>query len=119
MAVLDRLDALAPIKEKILAGERLDFDDGVTLMESDDLLPRGSPADAEGRRPRLDAGRRGRDLLRPRARPDRAGEGAPGGVVPRPRRRAQDGHHDAVHDALRARRDVRGARRPHAPPARA
>ncbi len=45
MAVLDTLDTLAPIREKVLAGERLDFDDGVALMETDDLLALGELAD--------------------------------------------------------------------------
>src|SRR6185436_2362156 len=45
VAVLDTLDTLAPIKEKVLAGERLDFDDGVALMETDDLLALGELAD--------------------------------------------------------------------------
>ena len=45
MAVLDRLETLAPIREKVEAGERLDFDDGLTLMESDDLLALGELAD--------------------------------------------------------------------------
>ena len=45
MAVLDSLDTLAPIREKVLAGERLDFDDGVALMETDDLLALGELAD--------------------------------------------------------------------------
>src|SRR2546423_836382 len=36
---------LAPIREKVEAGERLDFDDGVALMESDDLLALGELAD--------------------------------------------------------------------------
>src|SRR6266699_6359536 len=45
MAVLDTLDTLAPIREKVLAGERLDFDDGVALIESDDLLALGELAD--------------------------------------------------------------------------
>ncbi|MGH3050073.1 MAG: aminofutalosine synthase MqnE, partial [Gaiellaceae bacterium] len=45
MAVLDALDTLAPIREKIVAGERLDFEDGVALMESDDLLALGELAD--------------------------------------------------------------------------
>src|SRR6185437_6971888 len=45
VAVLDRLDTLAPIREKVLAGERLDFDDGVALMETDDLLALGDLAD--------------------------------------------------------------------------
>ena len=41
MAVLDRLDTLASIREKVEVGERLDFEDGLTLMESDDLLALG------------------------------------------------------------------------------
>src|SRR6184192_2608828 len=45
MAVLDTLDTLAPIRDKVLAGERLDFDDGVALMETDDLLALGELAD--------------------------------------------------------------------------
>jgi aminodeoxyfutalosine synthase len=49
VAVLDRLDTLAPIREKLEAGERLDFEDGLTLMESDDLLALGEVADL-GRR---------------------------------------------------------------------
>src|SRR3954462_3218372 len=51
MAVLDTLDTLAPIREKVLAGERLDFDDGGTPLETDDLLPVGDLADP-GRRER-------------------------------------------------------------------
>src|SRR5947209_19601644 len=45
MAVLDTLDTLAPIREKVEAGERLDFEDGVALMETDDLLGLGELAD--------------------------------------------------------------------------
>jgi aminodeoxyfutalosine synthase len=45
MAVIDRIDTLAPIQEKVEAGERLDFEDGLTLMESDDLLGLGALAD--------------------------------------------------------------------------
>src|ERR687888_2531008 len=45
MALLERTDTLAPIREKVEAGERLDFDDGVTLLESDDLLALGELAD--------------------------------------------------------------------------
>jgi len=45
VAVLDTLETFAPIREKIEAGERLDFEDGVTLMESDDLLALGELAD--------------------------------------------------------------------------
>jgi aminodeoxyfutalosine synthase len=50
MAVIDRLDALAPIREKVEAGERLDFEDGVALLESDDLLGLGELADLARRR---------------------------------------------------------------------
>jgi len=45
VAVLDTLDTLAPVREKIEAGERLDFEDGVMLMESDDVLALGELAD--------------------------------------------------------------------------
>ena len=45
MAVLDTLETLAPIREKVEAGERLDFEDGLALMESDDLLGLGELAD--------------------------------------------------------------------------
>src|SRR5919205_2916894 len=45
MALLERTDALAAIREKVQAGERLDFDDGVSLLESDDLLALGELAD--------------------------------------------------------------------------
>jgi aminodeoxyfutalosine synthase len=45
MAVLDRADTLAPIREKVAACERLDFEDGVALLESDDLLGLGELAD--------------------------------------------------------------------------
>jgi aminodeoxyfutalosine synthase len=54
VAVLDTLDTLAPIREKVLAGERLDFDDGVALMETDDLLALGELADL-ARRQRIAA----------------------------------------------------------------
>ena len=47
------------------------------------------------------------------------GKEDPGDLVPRARHRAPARHPDALHDALRARRDVRGADRPLAPPARA
>ncbi len=43
--LLERTDTLAPIRDKVEAGERLDFEDGVTLMESDDLLGLGELAD--------------------------------------------------------------------------
>jgi aminodeoxyfutalosine synthase len=49
MATAARLDTLAPVREKVLAGERLDFDDGVTLLESDDLLGLGELADTARR----------------------------------------------------------------------
>jgi aminodeoxyfutalosine synthase len=45
VAVADRIETLAPIREKVEAGERLDFEDGVTLLESDDLLALGELAD--------------------------------------------------------------------------
>jgi aminodeoxyfutalosine synthase len=45
VAVLQELDTLAPIREKIEAGARLDFEDGLTLLESDDLLALGELAD--------------------------------------------------------------------------
>jgi aminodeoxyfutalosine synthase len=45
VAVLQELDTLAPIREKVEAGERLDFEDGLTLMETDDLLALGELAD--------------------------------------------------------------------------
>ena len=50
MAVLDALDTLAPIREKVEAGERLDLEDGIALMESDDLLALGELADLARRR---------------------------------------------------------------------
>ncbi len=39
------LDTLTPIRDKVLAGGRLDFDDGVALLECDDLLALGELAD--------------------------------------------------------------------------
>jgi aminodeoxyfutalosine synthase len=45
LAVLDTIDTLAPIREKVEAGVRLDFEDGLTLMEADDLLALGELAD--------------------------------------------------------------------------
>ena len=45
MAVLDRTTALDAIREKVEAGERLDLEDGLTLLESDDLLGLGELAD--------------------------------------------------------------------------
>jgi aminodeoxyfutalosine synthase len=43
------LSTLEPIREKIEAGERLDFEDGLAILESDDLLTIGQLAD-EARR---------------------------------------------------------------------
>jgi aminodeoxyfutalosine synthase len=45
MAIAGRIDTLAPILEKVEAGERLDLEDGVALLESDDLLGLGELAD--------------------------------------------------------------------------
>jgi aminodeoxyfutalosine synthase len=45
VAVLETTDTLALIREKVEAGERLDFEDGVALMEGDDLLALGELAD--------------------------------------------------------------------------
>jgi aminodeoxyfutalosine synthase len=50
MAVLDGVATLAPIREKVEAGERLDFEDGLALLESDDLLALGELADLARRR---------------------------------------------------------------------
>jgi len=50
VAVLQELDTLAPIREKVEAGERLDFEDGLTLLETDDLLALGELADLARRR---------------------------------------------------------------------
>jgi len=43
--VLETPATLAPIREKVEAGERLDFEDGVALMECDDVLALGELAD--------------------------------------------------------------------------
>ena len=40
---------IEPVREKVLAGERLDFDDGVALLECDDLLALGELADTARR----------------------------------------------------------------------
>ncbi len=45
MALLERTDLFALIREKIEAGARLDFEDGLMLMESDDILAVGELAD--------------------------------------------------------------------------
>jgi aminodeoxyfutalosine synthase len=39
------VDTLEPIREKVEAGERLDFEDGLALFETDDLLALGALAD--------------------------------------------------------------------------
>ncbi len=49
MAVLTRTD-LDVIREKVEANERLDFEDGLALMESDDILQLGELADEARRR---------------------------------------------------------------------
>src|SRR5690606_12656969 len=41
---------LVPIAERVLAGERLDREDGITLFESNDLLAIGALADLVNRR---------------------------------------------------------------------
>src|SRR6059058_995168 len=48
MAVAASLDTLAPIRGKVLAGERLDLD-GVALLECDDVLALGELADTARR----------------------------------------------------------------------
>jgi len=45
MAIATQRAALGLIREKVEANERLDFDDGLTLMESDDVLQIGELAD--------------------------------------------------------------------------
>jgi aminodeoxyfutalosine synthase len=45
MAIVERTDALAAVREKVEANERLDFEDGLALMESDDVLQLGELAD--------------------------------------------------------------------------
>jgi aminodeoxyfutalosine synthase len=49
MAVAARIDTLAPIREKVEAGARLDFEDGLALLESDDVLGLGALADSARR----------------------------------------------------------------------
>jgi aminodeoxyfutalosine synthase len=49
MATIDRTSALAAVEEKVLAGERLDLDDGVALLESDEILAVGRLADTARR----------------------------------------------------------------------
>src|SRR5438034_9051207 len=50
MLTADSTSTLEPIREKVEAGERLDFEDGLALMESDDLLALGELADLARRR---------------------------------------------------------------------
>src|ERR671927_1131744 len=45
MALLERTDTFAEIREKVDAVDRLDLEDGLTLMESDDVLALGELAD--------------------------------------------------------------------------
>ena len=49
MAVVE-LNTLESIREKVETGERLDFEDGLALLESDDLLALGELADSARRR---------------------------------------------------------------------
>jgi aminodeoxyfutalosine synthase len=49
MAIVTQQSALDSIWEKVEANARLDFEDGLTLMESDDLLQLGELADAARR----------------------------------------------------------------------
>jgi aminodeoxyfutalosine synthase len=50
VAVLDRIGTLEEIRAKVEANERLDFEDGLALMESDDLLALGELADLARRK---------------------------------------------------------------------
>ena len=50
VAIVTQQSALDAIREKVEANERLDFEDGLTLMESDALLQLGELADAARRR---------------------------------------------------------------------
>src|SRR5437867_4431639 len=45
MAVVDRIATFESIREKVEAGERLDFEDGLAVIESDDLLALAELAD--------------------------------------------------------------------------
>ena len=49
MSTVTRTDTLLAIRERVEAGERLDFEDGVALLESDDLLGLGELADLSRR----------------------------------------------------------------------
>jgi aminodeoxyfutalosine synthase len=50
VATLEHVSTLDAIRQKVEAGERLDFEDGVVLFESDDLLQLGDLADLARRR---------------------------------------------------------------------
>ena len=45
MSLLERTTGLDVVRRKVDAGERLDLDDGITLLESDDVLGLGELAD--------------------------------------------------------------------------
>src|SRR6185312_16843533 len=49
MAILDTTSPLATLREKVEAGERLDLEDGLSILESDDLLTLGELADTARR----------------------------------------------------------------------
>jgi aminodeoxyfutalosine synthase len=49
MATIDRTSALTAVEEKVLANERLDLDDGIALLESDEILAVGRLADTARR----------------------------------------------------------------------
>src|SRR6187431_426634 len=49
MSLLDTTSPLATLREKVEAGERLDLEDGLAILESDDLLTLGELADAARR----------------------------------------------------------------------
>jgi aminodeoxyfutalosine synthase len=49
MALLDTTSSLAPLREKVEAGARLDLEDGLAILESDDLLTLGELADTARR----------------------------------------------------------------------
>src|SRR4249919_2377129 len=49
MALLDQTSTLAPVREKVEAGERLQLEDGLAILESDDLLELGELADSARR----------------------------------------------------------------------
>ena len=49
MALLDTTSPLAQLREKVEAGTRLDLEDGLAILESDDLLTLGELADTARR----------------------------------------------------------------------